>query len=42
MRKNTESTIPQRLTQMAEGLTRASSEFSRNAIPAGEVPKDKR
>ncbi|EAQ88837.1 hypothetical protein CHGG_05456 [Chaetomium globosum CBS 148.51] len=41
MRKNTEPSIPQRLTQMAEGLTRASSEFSRNAIPAGELPKDK-
>ncbi|KAH6627513.1 WD40-repeat-containing domain protein [Chaetomium tenue] len=41
MRKNTEPSIPQRLTQMAEGLTRASSEFSRNAIPTGELPKDK-
>jgi hypothetical protein len=42
MRKNTEPSIPQRLTQMAEGLTRASSDVSRNAAPAGEVAKDKR
>ncbi|KAK4043868.1 WD40-repeat-containing domain protein [Parachaetomium inaequale] len=41
MRKTTEPSIPQRLTQMAEGLTRASSDVSRNAAPAGEVAKDK-
>ncbi|KAK4151539.1 WD40-repeat-containing domain protein [Chaetomidium leptoderma] len=41
MRKNTEPSIPQRLTQMAEGLARASSDLSRNVTPAGEVPKDK-
>ncbi|KAH6612302.1 hypothetical protein B0J18DRAFT_80649 [Chaetomium sp. MPI-SDFR-AT-0129] len=43
MRKNTEPSIPQRLTQMAEGLTRASTELSRsNATPAsGDVGKDK-
>ncbi|KAJ4287470.1 hypothetical protein N0V88_007657 [Collariella sp. IMI 366227] len=35
MRKNTEPSIPQRLTQMAEGLARASTELSRNAVPAG-------
>lgn len=42
MRKNTEPSIPQRLTQMAEGLARASSELSRNGPPSGEIVRDKR
>ncbi|KAK4239573.1 WD40-repeat-containing domain protein [Achaetomium macrosporum] len=41
-RKNTEPSIPQRLTQMAEGLARASSELSRNVVPVSEATKDKR
>ncbi|KAK4246151.1 hypothetical protein C7999DRAFT_42375 [Corynascus novoguineensis] len=41
MRKNTESSIPQRLTQMAEGLARASSEMTRSAAPAGEITREK-
>ncbi|KAK3301699.1 uncharacterized protein B0T15DRAFT_577969 [Chaetomium strumarium] len=41
-RKNTEPSIPQRLTQMAEGLARASSELSRNVVPVSETAKDKR
>ncbi|KAK3898591.1 hypothetical protein C8A05DRAFT_47135 [Staphylotrichum tortipilum] len=32
-RKNHEPTIPQRLSQMAEGLARASTELSRNVVP---------
>jgi hypothetical protein len=43
MRKNTEPSIPQRLTQMAEGLARASSELSRNVVTiTSEAPKEKR
>jgi hypothetical protein len=42
MRKNTEPSIPQRLTQMAEGLARASSELSRNVTPVNDLARDKR
>lgn len=42
MRKSIEPTIPQRLTQMAEGLARASSDLARNAVPVGDPVKDKR
>ncbi|KAL2259133.1 hypothetical protein VTK26DRAFT_7316 [Humicola hyalothermophila] len=41
MRKSTELTIPQRLTQMAGGLARASSDLARNAVPAGDPARDK-
>lgn len=45
MRRNTttEQSIPQRLTQMAEGLTRPNSDLSaRNALAVSEAIKDKR
>ncbi|AEO69672.1 uncharacterized protein THITE_2120360 [Thermothielavioides terrestris NRRL 8126] len=41
LRKSTEPSIPHRLTQMAEGLARASSELSRNVVPISDVTKDK-
>ncbi|KAK4119664.1 WD40 repeat-like protein [Parathielavia appendiculata] len=41
MRKNTEPSIPQRLTQMAEGLARASSDLSRNVVTTSEAAKEK-
>ncbi len=42
MRKNTEPSIPQRLTQMAEGFARVSSELSRNVTPSNDITREKR
>ncbi|KAL2015664.1 hypothetical protein VTK56DRAFT_5042 [Thermocarpiscus australiensis] len=42
MRKSTELSIPQRLTQIAEGLAKPSLDISKIAAPGAEVVKDRR